>query len=156
VERAHVSHLPGLNRGPHPYHGCALPTELRWHFYSVFGHFMLVLNLSMSHASHFMDAAYSSCSGCMIFLYKISTISCNSPPDCLTLPTVAKLTFPFLTNFESKCRSRRQHRNVMIADMIVSRSFVLENSTRRNTYWPRSSNRAKEYPFAFSASISEI
>jgi hypothetical protein len=26
----YVSHLPGLNRGPHPYHGCALPTELRW------------------------------------------------------------------------------------------------------------------------------
>lgn len=25
-----LSHLPGLNRGPHPYHGCALPTELRW------------------------------------------------------------------------------------------------------------------------------
>ena len=22
------SHHPGLNRGPHPYHGCALPTEL--------------------------------------------------------------------------------------------------------------------------------
>ena len=25
------SHLSGLNRRPHPYHGCALPTELRWH-----------------------------------------------------------------------------------------------------------------------------
>ena len=25
-----VSHLPGLNWRPHPYHGCALPSELRW------------------------------------------------------------------------------------------------------------------------------
>ena len=26
---SYQSHLTGLNRRPHPYHGCALPTELK-------------------------------------------------------------------------------------------------------------------------------
>lgn len=29
------SHLTGLNRRPQPYHGCALPTELKRHSYLI-------------------------------------------------------------------------------------------------------------------------
>lgn len=74
-----VSHLPGLNRGPHPYHGCALPTELRWQFYPVFGHLCIGHELTYMHASHSMDATYSSCSGCMIFFQNTDNRLRQSP-----------------------------------------------------------------------------
>ncbi len=127
----YVSHLPGLNRGPYPYHGYALPTELRWLVILYPVTLKFALNLSISHTSHSMDAAYSSCSGCMKF-FKISTTSCdsllteavhfldfceksqevlqNAPsifhPDCLTLPTELKWLSICYSQF-GKCEYRR-------------------------------------------------